>query len=69
MHYVGIDLHKQSITICQVDQQGQIQARRQLSCQQPELIVACFKQWTPLPGGDGGYGQLRVALATAGAVG
>ena len=47
MHYVGIDLHKQSITICQVDQQGQIQARRQLSCEQPERIVACFQQWTP----------------------
>ena len=47
MHYIGIDLHKKSITICLVDQQGQIQARRQLSCQQPERIVAWFQQWTP----------------------
>ena len=43
MHYIGIDLHKKSITICLVDQQGQIQARRQLSCQQPERIVAWFQ--------------------------
>lgn len=47
MHYIGIDLHKKSITVCLVDQQGQILARRQLACQQPERIVAWFRQWTP----------------------
>ena len=47
MHYIGIDLHKKSITICLVDQQGQVQARRQLACQQPEQIVTWFKQWVP----------------------
>ena len=47
MHYIGIDLHKQSITICLVDQQGQVQARTRLSCQQPERILAWFKPWIP----------------------
>ena len=47
MHYIGIDLHKQSITVCVVDQQGQVQARTRLSCQQPERILAWFKPWIP----------------------
>ena len=44
---IGIDLYKKSITVRLVDQQGQILARRQLACQQPERIVAFFRQRTP----------------------
>jgi transposase len=47
MHYVGIDLHKKSITVCVVSQPGAVKARERLACQSPKRIVAWFEQWAP----------------------
>src|SRR5262245_44544046 len=44
MFYVGIDLHKKTITLCVVSQAREVQARQTLLCAQPEKIVACFRQ-------------------------
>ena len=42
MKSVGIDLHKQTISICTVDQQRRIVDRRRLLCRQPDRIRAYF---------------------------
>jgi transposase len=42
MFFVGIDLHKQTITLCVVDQHLNIVARKTFSCSQPEAIRAYF---------------------------
>ena len=42
MKYVGIDLHKKSITVCVIDQ-GEMRKGRRFECAQPEKIVEFFK--------------------------
>jgi transposase len=42
MFYVGIDLHKKSITLCVVNQQRQVLQRKTLSCACPEAIRDFF---------------------------
>jgi transposase len=44
MCYVGIDLHKKSITLCVVNQERRVLARKTLSCGEPDKIRAFFAQ-------------------------
>jgi transposase len=50
MHFIGVDLHKQTISICVMQGAGnrqQIIARRTLRCDRPEEIRECFAAWVP----------------------
>jgi transposase len=42
MVFAGIDLHKKTITVCVVDQHLNIQTRKTLPCDQPQLIRQFF---------------------------
>ncbi len=42
MNLVGIDLHKQTISICTADQQRRIVDRHRFLCRQPDRIRAYF---------------------------
>jgi transposase len=44
MLYVGIDLHKKTITVCVMDQHLNIQTRKTLACDQPDLVRQFFAQ-------------------------
>jgi transposase len=44
MNFVGIDLHKKSITICVVDETRKTLDRKTFLCCQPEVIVEYFKR-------------------------
>lgn len=44
MYYTGIDLHRRSIVVCTVDEQGIVLDRRTMkAC--PELVTAYFSRW------------------------
>ena len=47
MNYVGIDLHKQSISVCVVDQDRQVLRRERFLCCREGQIVTFFKEWSP----------------------
>ena len=47
MNFVGIDLHKKTISLCVVNQERQVLERRRLYCCQPERIVAFFEGLGP----------------------
>lgn len=47
MNFIGIDLHKKSITVCVVDQERNILNRKRLSCSFPERIKAYIQAWCP----------------------
>ena len=47
MNYVGVDLHKKTITVCVMDQDRKVTARKTLSCDQPDQIVEFFRQLRP----------------------
>ena len=42
MNFVGIDLHKQTISVCVVSQERKVSARRTFRCAQPDRIRAYF---------------------------
>ena len=42
MNFVGIDLHKQTISVCVVSQERKVSARRTFRCAQPDGIRAYF---------------------------
>ncbi len=44
MNFVGIDLHKQTISVCIVSQERQVSARRRFLCRQPDRIRAYFAE-------------------------
>jgi len=44
MKFVGIDLHKQSISLCVVDQTGAVLNRKRFSCAQPQAIRQFFAE-------------------------
>jgi len=57
MHYAGVDLHKQSITICVLDEDRKVVRRKRLLCCNENLILAFFQN----------LGQFEVAVeATSG---
>jgi transposase len=47
MHFIGVDLHKNSITVCVMNEERTVLARKTLYCSQPELILEFFQQWRP----------------------
>jgi transposase len=47
MYFIGIDLHKKMITVCVMDQDRKVLARKTLPCEQPDQIVAFFRQFQP----------------------
>lgn len=47
MLYVGIDLHKKTITLCVVNQQREVIRRRRLLCVEPANIRAFFSELGP----------------------
>ena len=50
MNFVGIDLHKKTISICVVDQERKIVDRRRLFTAEPRRIVAFFEALGPFQG-------------------
>jgi len=44
MNYVGIDLHKKTISICVVNQERKVLDRKRFYCSEPGRIVAFFKE-------------------------
>jgi transposase len=47
MNFIGVDLHKNSITICVMNEKLKVLARKTLPCDQPEQIVEFFQQFRP----------------------
>lgn len=47
MNFVGIDLHKKTISVCVVDQQRKVLQRKQFFCVETERIVQFFQQVRP----------------------
>ena len=47
MDYVGIDLHKKTISLCIVDQERTVLRRRRFLCSEPERIVVFFQEIGP----------------------
>jgi transposase len=47
MNFIGVDLHKKSITVCVMDQNRKILARKTLACTQTKEIVEFFRQFRP----------------------
>ena len=47
MNFIGVDLHKKSITVCVMDEKRKVLARKTLACDQPDQIVEFFRQFRP----------------------
>jgi len=47
MNFIGVDLHKQTISICVVTEDRQVICRQRLACAWEEKILEFFAQWTP----------------------
>jgi transposase len=47
MHFIGVDLHKKSITACVLDERQSVVARKTLLCVEPDRIVEFFRQFQP----------------------
>ena len=47
MNSIGIDLHKQSISVCVVNPERQVLARKRIWCKDQETILAFFQEWSP----------------------
>src|SRR5208283_671575 len=47
MNFIGVDLHKKSITICVMDEKRKILARKTLACTQTDEILEFFRQFRP----------------------
>ena len=47
MHFIGVDLHKKSITVCVMDEKQSVLARKTLPCDQPDQIVEFFRRFRP----------------------
>jgi predicted NBD/HSP70 family sugar kinase len=43
MNYVGIDLHKKTISICVVDKERTVVDRKRFDCREPERIAGFFE--------------------------
>jgi hypothetical protein len=60
MRYVGIDLHKQSITVCVVDRDRTVTRSRCFACADTARIGAFFAALGPFRGGRRGHRRLPV---------
>ena len=47
MNFVGVDLHKNSITVCVVNEKIAVTARTTLACCETEKIVEFFRSLKP----------------------
>jgi transposase len=47
MNFIGVDLHKNSITVCVLNEKLAVLARATLFCNQPDKIVEFFRAWRP----------------------
>jgi transposase len=47
MNFIGVDLHKKIITVCVMDANRLVLARKTLHCSQSDLIVEFFRQFRP----------------------
>ena len=47
MNFIGVDLHKKSITVCVVDPSRKILARKTINCKETNEIVAFFRKFQP----------------------
>jgi transposase len=47
MHFIGVDLHKKSITVCVMDEKQSVLARKTLPCDQPDQIIEFFRRFRP----------------------
>jgi len=47
MNFIGVDLHKKSITVCVMDQNRKVVGRKTLACTQTKEIVEFFRQYRP----------------------
>jgi len=47
MNFIGVDLHKKSITLCVMNEKLKVLARKTLYCNQPDQIVEFFRQFRP----------------------
>ena len=47
MNFIGVDLHKKSITVCVMDEKRKMLARKTLACTQTDEIVEFFRQFRP----------------------
>jgi transposase len=47
MNFIGVDLHKKSITVCVMDQNRKVLARKTLACTQTKEIVEFFRPYRP----------------------
>jgi transposase len=47
MNFIGVDLHKKSITVCVMNENLKVLARKSLYCEQPDQIVEFFRQFRP----------------------
>src|SRR5208337_3800516 len=47
MNFIGVDLHKKSITISVMDEKRKILARKTVACTQPDEILEFFRQFRP----------------------
>ena len=53
MNFVGIDLHKKSISVCVVDQERQVLIRKRFACAAPDRIVRRRLRWARSTEADG----------------
>jgi transposase len=47
MNFIGVDLHKKSITVCVVDQNRKVLARKTINCKETTEIVDFFRKFRP----------------------
>jgi len=47
MNFIGVDLHKKSITVCVMDEKRKVLARKTLACTQIDEIVEFCRQFRP----------------------
>ena len=47
MNFIGVDLHKKSITVCVMDEKRKVLARKTLACTQSDEILEFFRQFRP----------------------
>jgi transposase len=47
MNFIGVDLHKKSITVCVMNENRKVLARKTLLCKETDQIVQFFRQYRP----------------------
>jgi transposase len=47
MNFIGVDLHKKSITVCVMDQNRKVLARKTINCKETNEIVDFFRKFRP----------------------